>query len=354
MRKLTWLIIGFAIAVGYFVLWPVPIDPIAWDAPKAPRLEGVYRVNDALSGMQLIATPNAQGPEDVAIDDLGRIYVGVDSGQILRYDADGRHPQVFASTGGRPLGLHFDANGNLIVADSERGLLSISSAGEVSILCTEVDGQRLVFTDDVDIGPDGIMYFTDASSRFTRSQYRLDLMEGRPHGRLFAYDPNSGVARTLVDDLYFANGVAVAQDGAFVLVNETSRYRVKRHWLKGDRAGQTELFIDNLPGFPDGISRGENGIFWLAFAAPRDELFDSISAKPFIRKMVQRLPMWLQPKPKRHPFILGLSDTGQVLHNLQDASGATFSMTTSVQEHDDWLYVGSLVEKAWGRYPVPR
>ncbi len=66
------------------------------------------------------------GPEDIAVDAQGRIYGGMEDGRILRFQADGSQPELFADTGGRPLGLHFDAAGNLVVADGNKGLLSIA------------------------------------------------------------------------------------------------------------------------------------------------------------------------------------------------------------------------------------
>jgi hypothetical protein len=49
---------------------------------------------------------------------------------------------------------------------------------------------------------------------------------------------------------------------------------------------------------------------------------------------------------------LGLDASGNVVHNLQDADGANFSMSTSVEQVGDWLYVGSIAEAKWGRIRV--
>ena len=53
-----------------------------------------------------------------------------------------------------------------------------------------------------------------------------------------------------------ANGIVVEPGGESLLVAETGAYRIQRYWLKGDRAGQTEVFAENLPGFPDNIASG--------------------------------------------------------------------------------------------------
>src|SRR4030095_11592897 len=102
------------------------------------------------------------------------------------------------------------------------------------------------------------------------------------------------------------------------LVAETGMYRVMRIWLTGPQAGQSEIFIDNLPGFPDGISSNGKDRFWLALVKPRDAVLDKLLPHPFLRKVVARLPKFLQPAPKRYSFVLGLDGNGRVVDNLQD------------------------------------
>ncbi len=97
----AWLGRILLVLVLYLFLWPVPINPIVWEPHPTPALEGDFAENRVLQGMELFATPNSHGPEDVEVDAEGRIYVGVVEGQILRYAADGSNPQVFADTGGR-------------------------------------------------------------------------------------------------------------------------------------------------------------------------------------------------------------------------------------------------------------
>ena len=354
-RGVSWTKLGLGVVlvlVGYLLAWPVPIDPVKWTAPDAPPLEGPYALNEALAEMELIAIPGEHGPEDIAQDAEGRLYVGVQSGKILRYPAEGGAPEMFAETGGRPLGLDFDNSGNLIVADAFKGLLSIDPSGVVKTLCTEAGGVPFGFTDDVDVDANDVAWFSDASFRYTQPEYRLDVFESRPNGRLLKHDLNTGECTEVLKDLYFANGIAVSPDGRYLLINETTRYRVLRYWIKGERAGTQDVFIENLPGFPDGISTGQAGIFWLAFATPRNPDLDSLSPRPWLRKVIFRLPQAIQPQPTHHPFVLGLSESAQVVYNLQDPDSETFHMTTSAQQHGDWLYVGSLKEPAWGRIRV--
>ena len=123
-----------------------------------------------------------------------------------------------------------------------------------------------------------------------------------------------------MSDLSFANGVAVSPDQSFVLVVETGAYRIHRVWLNGPKQGQAEVFIENLPGFPDGISSNGKDKFWLAVVTPRNALLDKLLPHPFARKVIARLPKFLQPAPERYSFVLGLDMNGRVIENLQDGS----------------------------------
>jgi sugar lactone lactonase YvrE len=336
----------------YLLAWPVPISPAAWTPPAAPELTGLYAQNSALAKIERLRV-DSFAPEDIAIDAQDRIYTGADDGRIFRLQPDGTRPEVFAQTGGRPLGLIFDRDGNLIVADAVKGLLSIARDGNISVLSKDAEGIPFRCTNDLDIAADGTIYFTDASYKFSLTQLKADLLEHQPNGRFMAFDPKTRQTRVLLRDLYFANGVAVSPDQSFVLVNSTGDYSVRRYWLTGPKQGQSEVFIDNLPGFPDGISSNGQGTFWLSLVNRRDSALDGLQPHPFLKKVVWRLPNFLQPNIKRYAFVLGLDSNGKVIQNLQDASPQCFAQIANVVEHKGTLYFGSIGESAIGRLPAP-
>ena len=272
----------------------------------------------------------------------------------MRLQADGNRPEVFANTQGRPLGLGFDPNGNLIVADAIKGLLSIAPDGSVTVLTTTADGLAFGCTNDLDVAADGTIYFTDATSKFPLSNFTADLLEHRGNGRFFAYDPKTKTTHTLLRDLSFANGVAVSPDQSFVLVVETGAYRIHRVWLSGPKQGQSDIFIDNLPGFPDGISSNGKNRFWLALVTPRDVALDKLLPRPFLRKVIARLPKFLQPAPKRYGFVLGLDPHGSVIENLQNGSPDCYAEIANAVERNGALYFGSIGESTVGRYRLPQ
>jgi len=354
MKKLLIVIlILLAAGVVYLLLWPVPIEPTAWTPPDAPRLEGPYAANDRLRNVERLAEGIGHGPEGVALDAQGRLYAGYVDGRVMQFDAQGGSPVQLANTGGRPLGTVALSDGSLIVADAAKGLLQINPDRTVTVLATGASDGPFGFTDDVDRGRSSpTLYFTDASSRFGYTQVMADVMEHGPNGRLLAYDPASGRTDVLLRDLHFPNGVAVGPQDDYLLVNETTKYRVLRHWLKGERAGQTEVFADNLPGFPDNISFNGRDRFWCAIYSPRVPDLDALLPLPFLRKIVFRLPEAVQPKPVKHAFVLGFDLDGKVVANLQYAAPDAYAPITSVEEHDGWLYFGSLTAPSMARLPL--
>jgi sugar lactone lactonase YvrE len=374
-RLFAFLAALITIVVLYLLLWPVAISPQAWTPATAPPLTAKYQQNSLLAKTDRLSlgteTPKPGAgfaPEDVALDAEGRIYSGLDDGRIMRLQPDGTRPEIFSNTNGRPLGLAFEPNGNLIVADAVKGLLSLAADGSVTVLATGADGVPFGCTNDLDVAADGTIYFTDASSKFPLTNFTDDILEHGPNGRLLAYDAKTKTTWTVLSHLCFANGVAVSPDQSFVLVVETGKYRVHRVWLNersaevtsqtrdkigGPKYGRSEIFIDNLPGFPDGISSNGKDKFWLALVTPRDTALDELLPHPFLRKIVARLPKFLQPAPKRYSFVLGLDANGHVVDNLQDGSPECYSEIANAVERQGSLYFGSIGESSVGRYRLP-
>jgi sugar lactone lactonase YvrE len=351
MKFSKYLLLGLILLLIGFLLYPAAIDSAPWNPPLAPEMKGQFAPNELLKKSQLLALGDIYGPEDIAIDAEGRVYGGTQDGLIKRIDLDGS-VKTWVNTGGRPLGLHFDEHQNLIVCDAFKGLLAIDPDANITLLVNSVDGVPLLFTDDLDIASDGKIYFTDASSKWDQHHYMLDLLEHKPWGRFMVYDPNTKTTTVLLDKLYFANGVALSKNEDFVLVNETWNYRILRYWLKGEKTATHDVFIENLPGFPDGVSSNREGIFWVALPTPRISKVDEMHPKPWLKNIVSKLPNFLKPKPIEYGFVLGLNEQGKVIYNLQDTDGKRVKEITSVQEHQGFLYLGSLHNDRIGKLPL--
>ena len=343
-------------AVLYLLLWPVPIEPVAWLPSDNPGYTGPFAISEELNSVQYIPLPDGEfGPEDITLGPGGRLVTGVDSGKILAIDLDTGEALQVADTGGHPLGIEFDRSGNLWVADAYKGLLRIAPSGEIHVMATETsDGSPILYADDLDIAPDGRVYFSDASTRFSAEQnggtYQaslLDLMEHSGNGRILVFDPQSGRTEVFADGLNFANGVAVTADGQGLLVNETGTYAIHHYSLAADTYGERTTILDALPGFPDNINRMPDETFWVGIVSPRSETLDNLAAFPFLRQVVSRLPANMRPGAQRHGFILRINEAGEILGNLQDPSGVYATTTGAVDlpaEHAGRVAVSSLTE----------
>lgn len=353
------LLLSLFLLLLYLIFWPLPIQPVAWQAPLDIGYQGKFASNLSLAKIQRLDIAGTHGPEAIAVDSEGAIYASTHEGWIIRIDPKTQESERWVNTGGRPLGLAFANDGDLIVADAFLGLLSIAPHGQVTVLTNTIMGQAIQYADDVDVAPDGRIWFSDASSKFgalqsggTYEASLLDLMEHGGHGRLLVHDPTTNTTTVALDGLQFANGVAVSAGGDYVLVNETGSYRVVRLWLEGERMGQSEIVIDNLPGFPDNIVRAPDGNFWIGLVAPRSKSLDQLADKPYVRKIVQRLPSFLRPSAAHYGHVFKMDGQGNVLVSLQDPLGG-FHTNTGAVEHDGWLYVSSLHEDSLGRLRWP-
>jgi len=316
------------------------LSPRTWQPPADAGLTGPFRRNDAAASVRSIPVPGLN-PEDVAVDSKGRLYTGTENGAILRVTPGSRRVERIVETGGRPLGIEVDRDDTLVVCDAHRGLLRVDPAiGSVRTLVRQVEGRVLAFTNNCDIASDGTIYFSDSSMRFGFEHFKGDLLEHSSTGRLLHWTPDG--VEILMTGLDFANGVALAEDDSYVLVAETGGYRVRKLWLTGERAGSVDVICENLPGIPDNISRGSDGIFWLAMASTRNALLDRLLPRPgWLRKAVWALPDAVQPDASHITWVLGIDGNGAVRWNLQ-AHGAEVHTITGVREHEGRLYLGNL------------
>ncbi len=338
--------IFLALVSAYLLLWPVPVEPVAWQAPVDRGYVDPFAPNTQLKSATGIDLGDFEGPEDATLGRDGRIYVTTDSGSVIRIQ--NRGVSEFVNAGGRPLGIETDLDGSLVIANAVLGLQRIDRDGSITVLLDEFEQQPLKNANNLGIGPNGVIYFSQSSTKFTADGFGgsyeaslLDILEHGGHGNVYSFDPASGAATRLATGLNYANGVAISKDGSFLLIAETSEYRILKHWLSGELQGTTEVLIDNLPAFPDNIKSGLNGRFWIGFAAPRNQLLDKLSDKPFARKIIQRLPAAVRPKAEPFSHIIAVNGDGDVLMNLHDPD-ARFPTLTGVLETRDALYLTTL------------
>ena len=291
MKKVLGAVVVILILLAaYLTLWPVPIKPVQWIPPLSAGYTGPHAANTKLANLKIISLGTEEGPEQIVIGKDGKLYTTVTSGKIMRMNQDGTQQEVFASTGGHVLGFDFDAQGNIIAADVDNGLVSISPDKKITVLTDKVNGEPIIYADAAVVAKSGKIYFSDATTRFAPKDWGgvfqasiLDILEQRSTGRVLEYDPATKTTRVVAKGFSFANGVALSSDENWLFVNETGKYRVWKISVNArdlDIANSSELaklLFENLPGYPDNLMRGLDGKIWLGFAKPRNPSIDKMT-----------------------------------------------------------------------------
>jgi ribose transport system permease protein len=377
--NLTTAIIGIIllVAVGFNVKWvknkgkvlqKVYVVPSWVDFQPPPSIERdsgtVFAENDRLRDAEAIALNQIEGPEDIILDRQDNLYTVNRNGSIIRFQApDYTAREEFARIGGRPLGLAFDREQNLLVCIAGMGVYGVKPDRTIFKVTDRTnrtrtrlkDDSRLYLADDLDVAPDGKIYFSEATTRYELTDWALDGFEGRGNGRLICHDPATGVTRTILKNLTFPNGVCISHDGKSVLWASTWLCRIYRYWIATEKAGTCELLIDNLPGYCDNINRSSDGKYWLAFVGLRSPVYDLAMANPGFRiRMVKQAPPdeWLCPGIN-YGCVVKFDDNGTVTESLWDPGGKSHPTITSVREHKGYLYIGGLENNRIGRIRLP-
>lgn len=346
---------------GYLLFWPTGVHPVAWQPLPSPGYSGPYARNERLADLRLLTLASGVGPEHVAQGPDGLMYTALSNGHIVRLQRDRKHLEFVADTGGRVLGFDFDREGNIIAADAYKGLLRVTPSGKVSLITDRVsETDAIVFADAVAVAPDGRIYFTEATHRFRPGPWGdpmavslAEILEQRGNGRVLVHDPATHVTEVIATGLVFANGIVLAEDGQSLLVAETGRYRIWRIPMSARQldirrpGGTARVILDNLPAFPDNLTKGDSGRYWVGLPKARSMLADALAPWPFVRAASFRLPHFLLPVPKPYGHALAFNEQGQVLDDLQDPSGR-YPEVTGITEVRGTLYVHSLVAPAFG------
>jgi ribose transport system permease protein len=217
-----------------------------------------------------------------------------------------------------------------------------------------IDDSRLKLADDLDIAPDGRVFFSEATIRYEMHEWAVDCLESRGNGRIVCYDPNDNSTRTVLRNLIFPNGICMTQDGVSFMFAETWGCRVSRYYFGGPKAGTVEPVIPDLPGYPDNINRASDGTYWLALVGMRTPSLDLALKMPgFRRRMARRVAPdeWLFPNINTG-CVVRFDDKGRILDAMWDLGGENHPMITSMREHKGHLYIGGIFNNRIGKLPL--
>ncbi|NXH15110.1 APMAP protein, partial [Bucco capensis] len=364
--QVTFLTLAASLAVpllGVTLLLDSPIDPQPISLKEPPLLVGALEPNSKLREAECLWEQQLLGAESI-VHSGDVLFTGTADGKILKIE-DGEIQTVARighgpcgtpedePTCGRPLGIRVGPNNTLFVADAYYGLCEVHpGTGETKVLVstqTEIEGQKLSLVNDLTVTQDGRkIYFTDSSSKWQRRDYLYLLMEATDDGRhLLEYDTVTKEVKVLMVGLRFPNGVQLSPAEDFVLVQETTMARIRRYYVSGLMKGGADMFVENMPGFPDNIRLSSSGGYWVAMAAirpnPGFSLLDFLSEKPWIKRMIfkllsQETVTKLAPK---YSLVVELSDTGSYRRSFHDPGGLRVAHVSEAHEHQGYLYLGS-------------
>jgi ribose transport system permease protein len=332
--------------------------------PSATEPGSPFALNDKLRSVEIIGLGAVDGPEDVILDREDNLYCGTRHGDIVRFfGPDHQRHEVFAHIGGHPLGMQFDRDGNLLVCIGGMGLYKVTPKQDVVKLTDEtnrsflsvVDDSRLRLADDLDIAPDGRIYFSEATVRYEQEEWATDALESRGNGRIIVYDPRTNTTRTEIHRRVFPNGVCMANDGVSFFFAESWIAAIQRYYFDGPKKGTIETVIANLPGYPDNINRASDGNYWVALLGMRTPALDlALSMPGFRRRMARRVApdLWLYPNINTG-CVVKFDEQGNILDALWDLGGQNHPMITSMREHRGYLYLGGVSNNRIGRYKLP-
>ncbi|KAK3130906.1 hypothetical protein QOZ80_6BG0499510 [Eleusine coracana subsp. coracana] len=297
------------------------------------------------SRAQRLQLPNlVSGPESIAFDAHGKgPYVSVSDGRVLRWEDDGWKTFAYGpgyvenncaasselpsvareSLCGRPLGLRFHrASGDLYIADAYAGLMRVGKdGGEATVLASGVNGVPFKFTNGLDVDQvTGDVYFTDSSSRYSRTQNQLVTRTGDATGRVLKYNARTKQVTVLMSGLAYPNGVTVSADRTHLVVALTGPCKLLRYWLGGPEGGKYELFAD-LPGYPDNVKPDGKGGYLVGLNMEKLEL-------PF--------PFG----PNKHMVGIRIGAQGE---KVQEITGPkNMRLSEVVEKEDGRIYLGSV------------
>jgi strictosidine synthase len=278
-----------------------PVAPRAWQPPTA--VTDICSTAAAKAVGATVYVDNLAGtPDGLAVGRDHTLYAGLSSGQLIAV-RDGK-PTVIAVKSGPFAGVVVARNGTVYAVEETGGnLYELAPDHQLEGLLGAHDTRRFGWLNDVAISSNGLIYFTNSSQTWTVDRFYEEALEHAGSGELVEFDPATRRIRVLLNDLDLANGVAVDPSGTFLLVAETTSYRVRRVWLTGPQSGQADIVIDGLPAFPGNIRAAGPGVFWLTFVSARSPLLDALAGRPTLRRLMAWLPAGVRPGPRPYPCV---------------------------------------------------
>lgn len=184
-------------------------------------------------------------------DRAGFLYVSDETlNKIFRVNLKDGSKQDLISLGD-PDGNTYDRQHRLVdCASVLRAIIAISSDGKYQVLAGRFEGKKFNSPNDVVLGPDGALYFTDPT---------LDLPQGQPQEIPFqgVYRLDSdGSLRLLTKDLTQPNGLAFSPDGKKFYVDDSEQKNIRVYDFSRGSLSNGRIFGEEPGGKGDGVPDG--------------------------------------------------------------------------------------------------
>jgi gluconolactonase len=184
-------------------------------------------------------------------DPSGFVYVSDETlNKIFRLYPDGRKETLLSL--GDPDGNTFDRQRRLLdCASVLRAIIVVSPDGQYKVLADRFEGKKFNSPNDVVIGPDDAIYFTDPT---------LDLVKGEkqeiPFQGVYRLD-EGGRVRLLTKDLSQPNGLAFSPDGLRFYVDDSEQRNIRAYDFTADgMLTNGRIFGDERGGPNEGVPDG--------------------------------------------------------------------------------------------------
>ncbi|KAH7707604.1 Protein F57C2.5 [Aphelenchoides avenae] len=213
--------------------------------------------------------------------------------------------------------------------------------------------KRSKLLNDLVMIDDNTMLVTDTSTNYGWDSFLKAFLEHASDGRVLQVDMKTGEASVVMDGLNYVNGIEKHSDGQSVIVVESGMARILRYYYAGTKKGTTEMFANNLPGFPDNIRSSTRGTFFAALAFARHPVqlspLDSTAEHPTVRKVLGELlqfelvrNLMAAVSPPEYSMILELDQDGNILAVYRDTGGSVLHDISQVTDAGNGtLYLGS-------------
>ena len=232
--------------------------PVAYD----PRFTEVIGTDAALLSLY-----------DQALFSEGPVWWGA-RGMLVWSDIEGRRVLGWHSDGAVDVVLDATpfTNGNAVDAESrllhcEHGRRCISRTdpgGATTVLVSCFEGRRLNSPNDLVVGPDGAIWFTDPTYGIQNPRQGCPAAPELDHRSVYRYDPRTGTLARMAD-LDQPNGIGFAPDGRTLYVSDSAE---DRHEIVACDVGADgaltgrRVFRTIEPGVPDGFAVDARGWVW--------------------------------------------------------------------------------------------